>query len=349
MRPKKRSAERAGRWAKVWCRHSREDVFATLFRGVTKLVVRIRLWGSWGGGRDRLTQHVRGDARKPAVFHDDQICAGLDGELTGRFGCADHSSHRGTQIGVFGFLDVFHVAVAPVEQAAQKVGWDVCLLYGFGMRWILLVFFVLTGSLLRADEFLHAPIAETLKKAEQGDASAQYDLGYMYLYGDGAPKRSEEALKWYRKAADQGHAKAQDSLGDIYCEGKMGWKNYTEGLKWYRKAADQGNASAQLSIGRIYAYGKGVPKNYAEGLKWLRKAADQGILGAQVDLGDIYANGKGVPKDYVQSYVWLSIAAANGNEWSQVKLGEIEELMTPAQIEEAQREAKKRFEEMKRK
>ena len=381
MRPKKRSAERAGRWAKVWCRHSREDVFATLFRGVTKLVVRIRLWGSWGGGRDRLTQHVRGDARKPAVFHDDQICAGLDGELTGRFGGADHSSHRGTQIGVFGFLDVFHVAVAPVEQAAQKVGWDVCLLYGVGMRWILLVLFVLTGSLLRADEF-----SDTLKKAEKGSADAQRalgemyrfregvaqdkgealreglkwlrkaadqghaqaldDLGEMYRFGMGVPTDVAKAVEWYERGAEQGHAHAQNVLGDIYCEGEMGWKNYTEGLKWYRKAADQGNASAQLSIGRIYAYGRGVPKNYAEGLKWLRKAADQGIVGAQADLGDIYANCKGVPKDYVQSYVWLSIAAANGNERSQAKLGEIEELMTPAQIEEAQREARRRFENM---
>lgn len=148
---------------------------------------------------------MRGDASKPAVFHDDQICAGLDGELTGRFGGADHSSHRGTQIGVFGFLDVFHVEVAPVEQAAQKVGWDVCLLYDFGMRWILLVFLVLTGSLLRADEF-----SDTLKKAEQGNAEAQFKLGEMYRFGNkGVSKDSAEAVKWYEKAAEQGNLFAQ--------------------------------------------------------------------------------------------------------------------------------------------
>ena len=97
------------------------------------------------------------------------------------------------------------MAVAPVEQAAQKVGWDVCLLYGVGMRWILLVFLVLTGSLLRADEF-----SDTLKKAEQGNAEAQFKLGEMYRFGNkGVSKDSAEAVKWYEKAAEQGNLFAQ--------------------------------------------------------------------------------------------------------------------------------------------
>ena len=47
------------------------------------------------------------------------------------------------------------------------------------------------------------------RKAEQGDAQAQYELGRAYSIGKGAPKDKAEAAKWYRKAAEQGHAEAQ--------------------------------------------------------------------------------------------------------------------------------------------
>ena len=40
--------------------------------------------------------------------------------------------------------------------------------------------------------------------AEQGYASAQYNLGQMYRNGQGVPQDDAEAVKWYRLAAEQG-------------------------------------------------------------------------------------------------------------------------------------------------
>lgn len=51
--------------------------------------------------------------------------------------------------------------------------------------------------------------------ADQGDARAQFRLGYMYDKGSGVPQDHAEAMRWYRKAAEQGHAKAQYNLGVI--------------------------------------------------------------------------------------------------------------------------------------
>lgn len=34
--------------------------------------------------------------------------------------------------------------------------------------------------------------------AEQGDATAQYNLGHMYHLGEGVPQDYTEAAKWYR-------------------------------------------------------------------------------------------------------------------------------------------------------
>ncbi|KAF8920469.1 hypothetical protein BGZ58_004354, partial [Dissophora ornata] len=52
-----------------------------------------------------------------------------------------------------------------------------------------------------------------LKAANQGNASAQYNLGFMYEHGKGVPQDYSKAMEWYLKAANQGHASAQPNLG----------------------------------------------------------------------------------------------------------------------------------------
>ena len=49
--------------------------------------------------------------------------------------------------------------------------------------------------------------------AEQGNADAQFNLGFMYENGLGVPQDYAEAVKWYRNAAEQGYAQGQANLG----------------------------------------------------------------------------------------------------------------------------------------
>ena len=85
-------------------------------------------------------------------------------------------------------------------------------------------------------------LVDSLKAvAEQGDATAQFNLGYMYSTGEGVPK------------------------------------NYTEAVRWYRMVAEQGDATAQFNLGYMYRAGLGVPKNNAEAARWYRMAARAGI------------------------------------------------------------------------
>ena len=49
-------------------------------------------------------------------------------------------------------------------------------------------------------------VAELQAKADQGVASAQFNLGLIYLEGQGVPQDGAEAVRWYRLAAEQGHA-----------------------------------------------------------------------------------------------------------------------------------------------
>jgi len=56
--------------------------------------------------------------------------------------------------------------------------------------------------------------------ADQGDGSAQFNLGLMYAEGEGVPQDFVAAVAWYRKAADQGYARAQFKLGLMHDTGK---------------------------------------------------------------------------------------------------------------------------------
>ena len=63
-------------------------------------------------------------------------------------------------------------------------------------------------------------IEQLRQAAEDGDARAQYELGWKYHWGRGVPENTVEAMKWYRKAAEQGYAEAQNQLGEMYY---FGW------------------------------------------------------------------------------------------------------------------------------
>ena len=54
-----------------------------------------------------------------------------------------------------------------------------------------------------------------LKAAEQGDAIAQDDLGYMYEYGECVPVDKAEAYAWISVAATNGHEDAKERLPQV--------------------------------------------------------------------------------------------------------------------------------------
>ncbi len=76
------------------------------------------------------------------------------------------------------------------------------------------------------------------KKAQAGNAEAQFNLGLMYSTGIGVPENDVEAVKWYRRAAEQGHAESQFELGEMYYYGRDVPHSYVEAAKWYRRAAE---------------------------------------------------------------------------------------------------------------
>jgi uncharacterized protein len=91
---------------------------------------------------------------------------------------------------------------------------------------------------------------------------------------------------------------------------------------------------------RQYLKANGVQQSIDEGMKWYRRAADQGLAIAQFNLGFGYASGQGVPQNDVMAHMWFNLSAAQGSHDAARNLDTIEQIMTPAQIAEAQKLAR---------
>lgn len=176
---------------------------------------------------------------------------------------------------------------------------------------------------------------------EQGDADAEFQLAYSYLWctscddqttceqmkellRQAAAKNHPDAI-WFSamrerslhesspefqrellRAAQLGSVHAQRELGVMYATGDWsGPKDLAEAARWYRLAAERGEAESQYDLGFMLLLGEGGPKNVDEGLQWLERAAAQGNSAAFKLLADCYETGLyGVPVNVPKGQLW---------------------------------------------
>ena len=82
----------------------------------------------------------------------------------------------------------------------------------------------------------------------------------------------------FRKAADQGKPDAQFNLGLMYLKGEGVPQNYVEAKALFEKAAQQNNVRAQVNLARMYAKAKGVAPNYGMAVYWFIRQSSLGML-----------------------------------------------------------------------
>ena len=84
------------------------------------------------------------------------------------------------------------------------------------------------------------------KKAKQGDAVAQYEVGICYLEGKGVAQDYKKATKWLKKSMDQGNEDARAKYYSCYSKD-------LEVLAYYFD-----DVEAQYGLGLAYLNGTGV-------------------------------------------------------------------------------------------
>jgi hypothetical protein len=187
---------------------------------------------------------------------------------------------------------------------------------------ILFCFLCLSGGLVKADFKL------LIKKAEKGDADAQYQLAEMYAEAQGVDQDYAKASQWARKAADQGNAKAQYRLASIMYMGLNGERLQPQALQLFMKAriglellAKNNDSDAKCKLGILFARGIGVQKDLKQAAKLFEASAKAGFVKAQSDLAGAYLMGNGVKRNPTTAGYWFEKAAKAGYAEAQIQYG----------------------------
>lgn len=183
--------------------------------------------------------------------------------------------------------------------------------------------------------FSREAIESYRRKADAGDAEAQYLYAYALLNGGFCPPNPALSLKYAAMASKQGFGAAYSFVARGYKYGYGIESNAVKAAKWESKhfewakaASERGNPMAQWALGKCYQFGMGIKEDHVEAEKWYRKSANQGYAFAQVCIGQIYSmknrkieNEVEKKKNCAIALRWFEEAARQGDALAQYELG----------------------------
>jgi len=143
------------------------------------------------------------------------------------------------------------------------------------------------------------------RRADQGDASALYNLSLCYEEGRGVKQSDQQFLVMLIKAANKQNPRAQYKLGR---ELEKEERNCEQAIRWYRRAAVQQHMEAQVRFVEIFLEANSGSIAPEEAFIFCHSAALQGDTKAQEMLGNMYLEGKGVEKKYKAAAHWINFA-----------------------------------------
>ncbi len=142
-------------------------------------------------------------------------------------------------------------------------------------------------------------------------ALAQYWVAMMYEQGRGVSKSHENAIKYLQLAAENGNYSAQYDLGSLYEAGAGGLAmDKPKACGLFVKAAEQGHRKALHNAGYCYHSGVGVSQDARMAILYYTKAAEQGDVRSEYNMGVLY----GQIGRAEESYFWLRVAELSGVE-----------------------------------
>ncbi len=168
---------------------------------------------------------------------------------------------------------------------------------------------------LSAQKVMEQSAGECARLASSGDAHMQTLVGVHFL----GKSDFKLAKQWFSKAAEQGDATAQNGMGFLYQFGHGVEKNRKIANEYFLKSAKQGNADSQYWLGENLI----LAGNYEEGARWTEQAARHGSADAQFNLAVLYHDGHGVKMDMGYMYFWLTVSVKNGNKKSRELMDQI--------------------------
>ena len=136
-------------------------------------------------------------------------------------------------------------------------------------------------------------LVRLVQRAEQGDMRAQHDLALEYLKGDLAA--SPDALKYsfelLSKSADQGYASAYYNLGVMYQQGLYVSIDKFEAATLFEQAATLDHGAAHYNLGVMIVNGDVYAGDYKRALNHFKEAYTYGVNQSAMMIAKLYATG----------------------------------------------------------
>ena len=195
--------------------------------------------------------------------------------------------------------------------------------------------------------------------AENGNASAQFYMGSLYLNGLGvianeqeAVKLHSSAIKIFKEQAEKGNKEAISKLGRILADGsQVDDTNFLEELKWLKLASSNGCREASFMLGNIYNTGQKINDtnendffpiiNTKEAFKWFKISAEQGMAFGMINVASFLRLGTGVEQDLKEAFKWYNIAVLSYKKMVNYRFADVWEYEVIPGIKEHIREIKR--------
>jgi uncharacterized protein len=179
---------------------------------------------------------------------------------------------------------------------------------------------------------LPATDAAMRMKDEAGrlESDALEKIGDMYQKGDELPRRSSEAINWYRKAAENGDGRVQIKLANLLLQNQGASPDFVEAHRLCEKAASLRYSPGAYCMGQIYDHGWGVGRDLQQAAKWYGDAASMGLAIAALRVGEMYWKGEGLKQDKISAYEFVYIASSIPEAKQELEM--LEKELTPKEV-----------------
>lgn len=115
---------------------------------------------------------------------------------------------------------------------------------------------------------------KNFKKIADSDGDACYQLGLMYLNGNGVEVDKNQAKFYFKSGSLLGDRNASWRYGLLCKEGM----DYQEAFKFFLAAAEKGQGMAMYELANLYEEGLGVNVSRENAIKWYKKCANSDFL-----------------------------------------------------------------------
>lgn len=166
-----------------------------------------------------------------------------------------------------------------------------------------------SSEAVRATPDFETTADELTRRAEAGDAGAQWSLGMRYRFGVGVVADMDVARAWLKRAAEANHAEACRAYAWALVGESQDRKAIVEASPWMTRAAELGNVDAMVEETDFAT----SMANLASMRKKLLAAAEKGSVAAQTRYGLFASAGMAGARDQDAARRFLQSAADAGS------------------------------------